>query len=122
MNFFSQKYIIKDSDTAVKMSSGSLEVYATPAMIALMENTATKAITDLSEEFTTVGIEVDAQHLKACSVGEEISCSAELVNVTGKIYEFYIEALNAKGEKIGTATHKRAIVNKEDFMKRVFMK
>lgn len=119
MNTFTQTHQITPSETAEIYTSGILPVYATPAMIALMENTATKTITDLSEDFTTVGIEINAKHLKASLVGEELTCSAELVNQNGRIYEFQIEVTNTKGDKIGTATHKRAAVNKVEFMKKL---
>ena len=116
---YSQTYTLNITDTADRFGSGLLPVYATPAMIALMENTATKAILDLTDNLTTVGIEINAQHLKASLVGENLTCNARLTSHTGKIYEFYIEVLNSNQEKIGTATHKRAAVNKTDFMERL---
>lgn len=116
---YKQNYIVKSNDTAQQFTSGSLAVYATPAMIALMENTSTKAINDLDENFTTVGIEINAKHLKASLVGEELTCTAELVGKNGRMYDFYIEVINAKGDKIGTATHKRAAVNAVEFMKKL---
>ncbi|MFV0471528.1 MAG: thioesterase family protein [Paludibacteraceae bacterium] len=119
MKIFTQSYTVKNSDTANKLLSGSLPVYATPAMIALMENTSTKAINDLDGDFTTVGIEIDTKHLKASQVGEILNCKAEIIEKKGKIYEFYIEVTNSNNEMVGTATHKRATVNKIDFMKRL---
>ncbi|MGC3977833.1 MAG: thioesterase family protein [Paludibacteraceae bacterium] len=119
MKTFTQTYIVLPTDTAEQYTSGILPVYATPAMIALMENTATKAIDDLDNDFTTVGIEINAKHLKASPVGETLTCRAELTVKTGKIYEFYIEVINSNGDKIGTATHKRAAVNKTDFMNKL---
>lgn len=116
---YSQTYTVKSADTADTLGSGLLSVYATPAMIALMENTAAKAITDLEENLTTVGIEINAKHLRASLVGEALTCNAELTSHSGKIYEFYIEVFNSSQEKIGTAAHKRAAVNKTEFMKRL---
>ncbi len=116
MKIYSQQHLITESETAVIMGSGSLEVYATPAMIALMENTAVQAIDDLETGFTTVGIEINVRHLKASKPGETVICTAELVEHEGKLYEFQIVVENAKGDKTGTATHKRAAVRIEKFM------
>lgn len=119
MKQYTQKHIITSFETAKKYTSGNLDVYATPAMIALMENTCIKAIDDLDENSTTVGIEISAKHLKASVVGEELTCKAELTNKNGKIYEFYVEVTNSQGNKIGTATHKRAAVDTVEFMKKI---
>ncbi|VBB43731.1 Thioesterase superfamily [uncultured Paludibacter sp.] len=119
MKTFTQSYTVKSTDTAASFGSGLLSVFATPAMIALMENTATQTIDNLDDNFTTVGIEINARHLKASTIGETVICTAELINRDGKIYEFYIEVYNSRGDKIGTATHKRAAVNKIEFMKKL---
>ena len=98
------------------MGSGSLEVFATPSMVALMENTAVQSIDDLEEGFTTVGIEINVQHLKASKPGETVICTAELVKQAGKLYEFNLVVMNANGDKTGTATHKRVAVRIDKFM------
>ena len=116
MKIYSQQHLITESETAAVMGSGNLEVYATPAMIALMENTAVQAIDNIETGFTTVGIEINVQHLKASKPGETVICTAELIKQEGKLYEFQIVVENANGDKTGTATHKRVAVRIDKFM------
>jgi len=116
MKIYSQQHLITESETAAVMGSGNLEVYATPAMIALMENTAVQAIDNIETGFTTVGIEINVRHLKASKPGETVICTAELVKQEGKLYEFNLVVVNANGDKTGTATHKRVAVRIDKFM------
>ena len=114
-----QTLIISPALTAESMGSGLLPVYATPAVVALMENTACLCIKDLADEDTTVGIHIDVQHLKAAKVGEKVTCTAEMTRTEGRHYTFAIEVKNAKGETLATATHERVRVNKSRFMEKV---
>ncbi len=109
-------HTVSEKETAIVVGSGSLPVYATPAMIALMENSATKTIENLHKGFTTVGIEINAKHLKASCVGDKLYCTVIQTANNGKIYDFEIEVRNEKQELIGSATHRRALVTIESFM------
>lgn len=102
--------------TAQTMGSGSLPVYATPAVVALMENTACQCLTNLPEGDTTVGIHIDVQHLKASAVGEQVSCTATMLRQEGRQFFFTIEVTDSKGNLLATATHERFLVNAERFM------
>ena len=105
--------------TAVTMGSGSVNVYATPAMIALMEAAAVSAIDPyLSEGRTSVGIEINVQHLSATPVGERITAMAEVTRIDGKRVILEVRAWDER-EIIGQGTHTRYIINIEDFMARV---
>jgi len=107
-----------ENDTAIKMGSGDLEVYATPAMIALMENTAKSLVTDeLPNGYTTVGINMNVEHIKSSPVGANIKCKATLIKVDRKKLFFDVEASDDKGV-IGKGSHIRYIVNAKDFMKK----
>ena len=109
-------------DTALEVGSGSLLVYATPCMAALMEAAACAAIAEaLGENETTVGIELNLKHTAATPVGLEVRAEAEVTAVEGKIFSFQITAYDEAG-KIGEATHKRALVNSQRFLEKTYSK
>jgi predicted thioesterase len=109
-------------DTALEVGSGSLLVYATPCMAALMEAAACAAIAEaLGENETTVGIELNLKHTSATPVGLEVRAEAEVTAVEGKIFSFQITAFDEAG-KIGEATHKRALVNSQRFLDKTYSK
>ena len=109
-------------DTALEVGSGSLLVYSTPCMVALMEGAACEALADvLSEDQTTVGISLDIAHLSATPVGLEVRAEAEVTNVEGKIITFAVTAYDEAG-KIGEGTHKRCLVNSQKFLDKAYSK
>ena len=109
-------------DTALEVGSGSLLVYATPCMAALMEAAACAAIEEaLDENETTVGIELNLKHTAATPVGLEVRAEAEVTAAEGKIFSFQITAYDEAG-KIGEATHKRALVNSQRFLEKTYGK
>ena len=114
--------IVEKEDTALEVGSGSLLVYATPCMAALMEGAACEAIaTGLTETETTVGTELNLQHLSATPVGLEVWAEAEVTAVEGKQISFQIQAFDESGP-IGTATHKRFLVDAQRFLDKTYSK
>ncbi|MCF8296931.1 MAG: thioesterase family protein [Saprospiraceae bacterium] len=114
----SEKVVSKE-DTATNYGSGSLEVFATPAMISLMENTAMNLVKKyLLDRFTTVGTEISVKHLKATAIGKIVKCKSELIEVDGKKLVFKVDAKDDEGH-IGTGTHTRFIVETEKFMSKI---
>lgn len=114
--------LVEREDTALEVGSGSLLVYATPCMAALMEGAACEALEGfLSEDQTTVGIELNLKHLAATPVGMEVRAEAEVTAVDGKIITFAITAYDEAGT-IGQAEHKRAIVNSQKFLDKTYAK
>ena len=93
--------------TAKAMGSGTMDVFATPAMIALMENTA----------FESVAPELDIKHVSATPVGMKVTCESELVKVDGRALTFSVKAFDEAG-LIGEGTHERFIVFEEKFQKK----
>lgn len=106
-------------NTASSMGSGGIEVYATPAMIALMEKAAAGTVQPyLPEGNSTVGTMINIKHIAATPVGMNITAKAELIEVNEKRLTFKIEAYDDK-EKIGEGTHERYIITVEKFIARV---
>ncbi len=110
------KTVVSENNTAVALGSGSVKVFATPAMIALMENAARSLVQPfLPDGQTTVGTKVEAAHLTATPLGMEVVAIAELMAVDGRKLTFKIEAYDLK-EKIGEGIHERFIIVEERFM------
>ena len=113
---------VERDDTALEVGSGSLLVYATPCMVALMEGAACEAIADaVSDDKTTVGIELNISHLAATPVGMDVRAEAEVTAVEGNIITFSVTAYDEAG-KIGEGTHKRAIVTSQRFLDKTYAK
>ncbi len=109
-------------DTALEVGSGSLLVYATPCMVALMEGAACEAIADcLPEEKTSVGTFLEISHLSATPVGMEVWAEAEVTAVEGRMITFQVTAYDEAG-KIGEGTHKRAVINIQRFLDKTYSK
>lgn len=114
--------VVEREDTAAEVGSGSLLVYATPCMVALMEGAACEAIAEaIGEEQTTVGIALNIEHLAATPVGLEVRAEAEVTAVDGKIITFELHAFDEAGQ-IGKGTHKRCIVNSQKFLDKTYSK
>lgn len=108
--------IVNSNNVATVVGSGNVEVFATPAMIALMEKTANNSVSKLlPSDCVSVGVEINTKHIKATGIGNTISCKSELVKVDGKKLFFNILAYDNEG-LIGEATHTRVIVNREKFL------
>jgi len=107
---------VEPADTAARHGSGTIEVFATPAMIAMMEHTALKAVLPyLPEGYDTVGFEVNIRHLKPTKVGQQVECEATLKEVQDKKLVFEMEVHDQEGI-IGKGSHIRYIIHKEKFM------
>ena len=108
--------VVTTEKTATAYGSGTVEVFATPAMIALMEQTAMESVAKLLPDgFTTVGTEVLVKHLKATLPGKTVNCYSKLIlSIENKL----VFEVVAKDETavIGKGTHTRYIVNKQDFI------
>ena len=114
--------VVTKEITADAWGSGGLPVYATPAMIALMEMTAWSSVEPYMEEgYSTVGTHVDVSHLSASPVGAHISCESELTEVDGRRLVFKVSASDDTG-LIGEGVHERFIINTGKFMMRTAKK
>ena len=107
-----------ESKSAAVMGSGSLRVYATPALVALMEHAACEALKGMLEDgVTTVGTQMNVSHVAATPIGMTVRAEAVLTAQEGRAYTFAIEAYDNAG-LIGKAEHQRVAVKTDKFMAR----
>ena len=113
-----QTIMVTEEKTAKAMGSGELNVFATPAMIALMENTAYKSVAEFLEPGQgTVGTLMNVSHVAATPMGMQITCETKLVEIDRRRFVFEVKASDEKG-LIGEGTHERFIVDNAKFMAR----
>jgi predicted thioesterase len=104
------------ANTAAAVGAGGVEVFATPMMIALMENAAWQTVSDqLDEGYVTVGTLVNVHHLAATPIGQQVRAAATLIEVDGRRLVFMVEAFDER-QKIGEGIHERFIVHLEKFL------
>ena len=116
---YTSKTKVTSANTAIALGSGDMEVFATPALVALMENAAMNAAKDqLPEGSTTVGACIETTHVKPAPLGEAVSATAVLEKEEGRKLTFRITASDTKGT-VGEATHIRYIVDRERFMSKL---
>ena len=110
------------SNVASTFGAGNVDVFATPAMIALMENASANAVDHLLPAGSvTVGTAVDVRHLAATPIGLEVRARAEVVQVDGRRLVLRVEAFDPV-EKVGEGTHERAVVDLQRLLARAAAK
>ncbi|MDE7105177.1 MAG: thioesterase family protein [Ruminococcus sp.] len=113
---------VTNDKLAVNVGSGSLAVFATPAMTTIMEKASCNCIANyLDADETTVGTELNIQHISATPNGMNITAEAVLTAVNGRMLEFKVTAYDECG-KIGLGIHKRAVVKIERFTEKTYQK
>ncbi len=111
--------IVTAAFSARTMGSGSIDVYATPAMIAHMEKAATMVINPhIDSTQTSVGVEMNIKHLKALGLGARVQASATITAIEEKRITFAVQA-HAGDTLLGEGTHIRYIVDTDRFMSRL---
>lgn len=109
--------VVNSTNTAKAMGSGSLEVFATPALVAMMEEAAVNAL-DLEEGQSSVGVSLDIKHTAATPMGLNVWAEAELVEVDRRRLVFKVQAFD-EVEMIGSGTHERFLIEAGKFMAKV---
>ncbi|MBR5637612.1 MAG: thioesterase family protein [Pseudobutyrivibrio sp.] len=110
--------VVTLDNTAKAFTSGALEVFATPAMISLMEETCWKMIQpELEEGLGSVGTKVNVSHMAPSSIGKTIMCEATLIEIDGRKLTFEVVCSDENG-MVGMGTHERFIINNEKFMQK----
>lgn len=108
--------VVTEANTAAAVGSGLAPVFATPCMIALMENAAVNAIQPcLGPEEGSVGTHLDVSHDSATPVGMKVWAQAELTAVEGRRLTFAVSAFDEAGP-IGGGTHQRFVIHTQKFL------
>lgn len=108
--------VVSEENTAIKVKSGTLPVFATPMMIALMEEAAASLLEEqLNESETSVGILMNVSHTAPTPIGLKVRAIAEITAIDGRKISFKVSAFDEK-EKIGEGVHERFIVKSEKFL------
>ncbi len=111
--------VVEAADCAAAMGSGSLQVLATPRMIALMERAACAAVeAGLQPGQTTVGVHLDVEHIAATPIGANVTARALLERVEGRTLHLTLSAQDER-ETIGRGSHRRVVVDSIRFMEKV---
>ena len=113
-----EELIVTEDNTATAVGSGGLEVFATPALIALAEKTAFQSVAEhLEEGQSTVGTHIDIKHIAATPVGMKVTCETELIEVDSENPRKLVFSVNVydEVEKIAEGTHERFIIYSEKF-------
>jgi fluoroacetyl-CoA thioesterase len=104
--------------TTLEMRAKQLtaDIFSTPAMIGLMELTCVRLVESyLDENEQTVGIHVDVRHMAPTNIGQNVTVTAELLEVKDNKLRFSVSAVNDQGVKIGEGTHRRALIDIKQF-------
>jgi predicted thioesterase len=92
------------------------DIFSTPAMIGLMEGTCVGLVAPyLEENEQTVGIHVDVRHMAPTKIGQSVTVTAELLEIKNDKLRFAVSAVNDEGAKIGEGSHRRALINTQEF-------
>ena len=119
---YTSSLVVEEQHLACNVGSGDLEVFATPMMMALMENAAMLCVADdLDEGCSTVGGQISSSHIKPTGLGHTVTATAELISVEGRKLKFKVSASDEEG-LIGEGEHLRFIIDKSRFMSKVSKK
>lgn len=116
---YTSTMVVEEKHLACNVGSGDLPVFATPMMMALMENAAMLCVADeLEVGSSTVGGQISSSHLKPTGLGKTVTATAELISAEGRKLKFKVSASDEVG-LIGEGEHLRFIIDKEKFMSKV---
>lgn len=119
MKKLTQQYRVSEYQTALKMGSGDLEVLATPALVAMMENCAKILLApELSADQTSVGFKMELKHLAPTAIGAEVKVISEIIEADSRKVSFSIKVFEGE-QLIGEAYHQRVIVQTATFLKKM---
>lgn len=119
---YTKSEIVTEANTAASMGSGMLPVYATPAMILLIEAACAESVaSELEAGMSTVGTKLEVEHVAATPIGLEVRCECELTLIDRRRLVFNVEVFDKAGT-IGKGKHERFIVDSEKFTAKTMAK
>jgi len=111
---------VTENDTALAMKSGNLKVLATPRLVGLIEEAASTLVENfLSADYTSVGTNLNVNHVAPTPIGSTVRADVELVKIDGRKLIFKISAVD-DAKEIFNGRHERFIVNREKFLSKVY--
>lgn len=114
-----EEIVVNKDVTAAAIGSGMVEVFATPMMIALMENTCAKSVAShLQADESTVGTHVNVSHCAATPIGMKVYCESELIEIARRKLTFKVTAYDERG-MIGEGLHERFIIDSKKFQAKI---
>lgn len=114
-----QTFIVQQHHVASHVGSGTLQVLATPWMVAFMETTARLLLDELlPNTHTSVGISLNVRHLAPTPIGGQVTVRAEVFHIEGGHVTFNLRAWD-EVEQVGEGQHERVVIDVERFLRRV---
>ncbi|TAJ14761.1 hypothetical protein DMA11_04300 [Marinilabiliaceae bacterium JC017] len=112
----SKEKVVKNHDLASTMCTGKVEVLATPAMIAFMEQCCVALVEPLLPEgYDSVSVEMNVKHVGAAKEGVRLKCNVHLKYRDNNKLFFDVAIMDENHQKIGIGAHERYIVNHQEF-------
>lgn len=119
MTILTKTFHVEQQHTARHLGSGNLDVLATPALVAFMENVAFEyAQQQLNSEQTTVGSAISIEHIAPTKIGQTVQVNVIDVKQEGKVFQFKLSAYE-NDKLIGTCTHTRVTITVDKFLQRL---
>lgn len=117
-DIYKAETVVDESMLACTVGSGSLRVYATPMVVALIEKAASEMAQQLvDDDCTTVGTKIAIDHVSATPIGAKVWAQAKLTEIDGRRFVFEVSAYDEKG-LIAKGEHERFSVRSESFQKK----
>ena len=111
--------VVTKDVTAAAIGSGMVDVFATPMMISLMENTCAKSVAShLQADESTVRTHVNVSHCAATPIGMKVYCESELIEIDRRKLTFKVTAYDERG-LIGEGLHERFIIDSKKFQAKI---
>ena len=94
-------------------------ILSTPWLIWFLEHAAREAVLPrLNSEESTVGVQVEVEHLAATPLGQQVTCTARVINSDGPLITFQLSAAD-QHETIARGLHRLRVVESRRLRARI---